>query len=236
MKKQPVILAFAILFIGFALIFCNGCKKDVSPVTPPVQNGIDTTRPTLSLFGASNIDIVLNSANFIDPGCTAFDNIDGDITPSIIITGSVNTNLAGIYVLSYSATDSSGNQNSVQRYVRVYNQAENLQGNYNVNDSTAGAPNIVYTETITPSTTINNRVLFSKFAANANCSVYGNKVGLTMSIPSQTVLNTGNPPADRTFTSISSSIVYGTNTTMYIYYSEITNGITTYGKGTYTKL
>ncbi len=228
MKKS--IFFYTIIVFLFGVTVLNACKKNVTPF-----DGLDATKPILTLIGLPNCDIILNSANYLDPGCTAMDDRDGDVTQSINITGTVNTNLAGTYTLTYTAHDYSGNINSIHRNVRVYNQAEILQGYYSVYDSTLANPNYFYSDVITPSVTINNRVLISKFAAYNPCVVYGNKIGLTIDIPTQTIFNVGNPPIDRTFSSLSSSIVIGLNTMLTIYYSETTNGNTIYGKGTYTK-
>jgi len=47
---------------------------------------------------------------FTDPGATAFDRPDGDITGSIVIGGdAVDTNSAGTYVITYDVQDSDGN-------------------------------------------------------------------------------------------------------------------------------
>jgi hypothetical protein len=37
---------------------------------------------------------------FTDPGATASDNLDGDITTKIVLAGSVNTNIIGSYKLT----------------------------------------------------------------------------------------------------------------------------------------
>ena len=46
---------------------------------------------------------------FNDPGATATDNYDGNITNNITISGSVDVNSAGTYVIAYNVTDSQGN-------------------------------------------------------------------------------------------------------------------------------
>lgn len=52
-------------------------------------------------------------------GVSAIDNVDGDITESIIITGKVNTSIADTYELLYEVTDAAGNKASVSRFVKV---------------------------------------------------------------------------------------------------------------------
>lgn len=56
---------------------------------------------------------------FTDPGATATDSVDGDLTSKIVETGSVNNATAGLYTLTYSATDSAGNIGTVSRVVTV---------------------------------------------------------------------------------------------------------------------
>ena len=68
----------------------------------------DTGVPEISLLGDNPINHELNTP-FTDPGATASDTIDGDITANIIATGTVNTALAGTYTLTYNVSDSTGN-------------------------------------------------------------------------------------------------------------------------------
>lgn len=77
----------------------------------------DIIPPVITLLGTGNITINAGSP-YIDAGATWTDNIDGSgiITPS----GVVNTSIAGLYILSYNYTDSSGNSGSfVTRQVTV---------------------------------------------------------------------------------------------------------------------
>ncbi len=79
---------------------------------------VDTTAPIVTLIGADSITIK-RGATFTDPGATALDNNDGDITGSIVVTGSVNTSAVGEYLLTYRVSDSSGNTATVTRKVTV---------------------------------------------------------------------------------------------------------------------
>jgi Bacterial surface protein, Ig-like domain len=71
-------------------------------------NVADTGAPTISLIGANPLYHELNTA-FVDPYATASDAADGDVTASIVVTGSVNSSVAGTYTLTYNASDSQGN-------------------------------------------------------------------------------------------------------------------------------
>ncbi len=78
----------------------------------------DTTDPVLSLSGANPMNIEAGST-FTDPGATATDGVDGDLTGSIQVSGSVNAAAPGTYTLTYSVSDAAGNSASATRTVVV---------------------------------------------------------------------------------------------------------------------
>ncbi|SEM14274.1 protein of unknown function [Aquimarina amphilecti] len=78
----------------------------------------DGTPPVIELIGDSEITINVGDS-FTDPGATASDDIDGDISTSITVSGTVDTNVPGVYTLVYSIEDSSGNTSSIERIVNV---------------------------------------------------------------------------------------------------------------------
>lgn len=65
------------------------------------------TAPVINLVGDNPLTIT-QYQNFVDPGATATDAEDDDATLQIDITGSVNTNIPGMYLLYYNVTDSQG--------------------------------------------------------------------------------------------------------------------------------
>lgn len=60
---------------------------------------------------------------YIEPGYTANDLEDGNITPSVVVTGTVDSSTAGIYVLTYTVTDSGGLTSSVTRTITIEDTA-----------------------------------------------------------------------------------------------------------------
>ena len=79
----------------------------------------DSIAPVITLLGDAAVSIEVGDT-YIDAGATAKDNYDGDITSSIVVTGSVDTNTIGIYTLSYDVTDTNGNvASTVTRTVNV---------------------------------------------------------------------------------------------------------------------
>ncbi|MBQ7345599.1 MAG: DUF5011 domain-containing protein, partial [Oscillospiraceae bacterium] len=94
---------------------------DPSGNVAQVQRAIryhDPEAPVLKLQGADHMKITAGDA-WSDPGCVASDNVDGDLSDKIVISGSVDRNTAGTYVLTYEVTDSYGNKASVRRTVVV---------------------------------------------------------------------------------------------------------------------
>ena len=81
-------------------------------------SGPDTTAPVITLNGSSNISLELGQT-YTELGATATDNVDGDLTSSIVTTGSVNTSIAGTYTITYSVSDAAGNAASATRTVTV---------------------------------------------------------------------------------------------------------------------
>ena len=95
--------------------------KDSSGNETTVERQIvraDLTPPTISLKGDASITINAGTA-YEEPGYTANDNIDGDITDKVVVSGSVNKYHAGTYTLTYTVTDEHGNTGTAQRTVVV---------------------------------------------------------------------------------------------------------------------
>ncbi|MDO8661438.1 MAG: DUF5011 domain-containing protein [Candidatus Woesearchaeota archaeon] len=185
MKKQ-IYLAAAVLFTA-GMMFIAGCKKD------------DTTPPAVSLLGSSSITASLQGS-LSDPGASADDDEDGDISSSVTSDWSStnpNLNLKGTYTITYSVSDAAGNTGTATRTVVVVNDADSRTGTYNC---TIVSPAWAYTQTITASTTKNNRILFSKFGDyDNNTGIYADVTGSTVDLPSQTAVNVGTPATTRTF-------------------------------------
>ena len=80
---------------------------------------VDTTAPIITLAGENTV-YVQNGENYTEAGYMAQDGCDGDITDRVTVSGDVDTSTAGSYILTYEVKDSSGNEASMQRTVRVY--------------------------------------------------------------------------------------------------------------------
>jgi hypothetical protein len=121
---------------GFAILSGTPRGRDVGQHTVIIQATEDTSAkltasqqfvitvdatgngPSLTLNGDTELNI-FQDWNFDDPGATARDIEDGDLTDRIQTEGTVNTSAPGVYVLTYAVSDSAGNSAQAVRIVRV---------------------------------------------------------------------------------------------------------------------
>jgi hypothetical protein len=79
----------------------------------------DAVPPVLALVGEASVEVPANS-NYSDAGATAEDNIDEDISGSVVAISNVNTAVVGNYTVTYNVTDFAGNiATPISRTVRV---------------------------------------------------------------------------------------------------------------------
>lgn len=81
-------------------------------------NVVDTESPVLVLQGDNPLTLVQGNA-YSEPGYSANDNVDGDITADVVVTGGVDHLTPATYTVNYVVTDSSGNQSAQTRTVVV---------------------------------------------------------------------------------------------------------------------
>ena len=83
-------------------------------------NVTDQDAPVITLLGDDPLEITVGDT-YTDPGATATDNVDGDLTGSIVVAGdAVDPNTVGTYVVTYNVSDQAGNAaNEVTRTVEV---------------------------------------------------------------------------------------------------------------------
>ncbi len=74
--------------------------------------------PSITLLGDNPLIVQLNDT-FTDPGATATDAQDGDLTADIMTTDDVDTSTVGDYTVTYTVEDSAGNMAQAQRTVTV---------------------------------------------------------------------------------------------------------------------
>lgn len=82
----------------------------------------DNVPPTMTLNGANPFTVELGLETYVEPGATAIDNVDGDISSRVMIGGEdVLSDTVGEYTVLYNVVDSAGNHfpDTLRRIVRV---------------------------------------------------------------------------------------------------------------------
>jgi hypothetical protein len=89
--------------------------------TVNVVDTSDPVPPVIILLGSASVFVELGT-DYTDAGATASDGIGGNITSSILVTGTVDNNTVGDYPLFYNVSDPVGNAaTQVTRTVTVVN-------------------------------------------------------------------------------------------------------------------
>jgi VCBS repeat-containing protein len=98
--------------------------RDATVLEVHANNGIgrlglgDRLAPTLELVGDTTLNIAAGQ-EYLDPGATAIDDIDGDISDKIVVSGIINPSAVGTQTISYTVADRAGNTTRKLRTVNV---------------------------------------------------------------------------------------------------------------------
>lgn len=86
--------------------------------------------PKIALTGGSSMKIKYGTT-FVEPGYTATDEVDGDLTSAVTVSGTVNSSKEGNYSITYKVKNSSGYEGTNTRNVEVYipSPVININGN-----------------------------------------------------------------------------------------------------------
>ena len=79
---------------------------------------VDVVPPVINLAGSEQMHIDQNTA-YEEPGFTASDDYDGDLTGSVHIEGEVDPAVCDTYTIQYSVTDAAGHETTAVRTVYV---------------------------------------------------------------------------------------------------------------------
>jgi surface protein len=105
-------------FFVLILMLSSCFNRTLSDALFELPETISNLPPVITLTGTAIIDIEIGGV-FIEPGVTATDATDGDLTSSVAISGILDTSTAGTYTIVYSVTDSDGNFSSIIRIIVV---------------------------------------------------------------------------------------------------------------------
>jgi|GEM_PF-2215795 len=122
--------------LGTTLVTCNASDVAGNAATETSFNITveDETPPVITLIGDATINLAIGQT-YTELGATAIDNVDGDVTSHIVITGSVDTAIAGTYYINYNVSDVAGN-NAEQKTRTVIVSALQIASEEKINIST----------------------------------------------------------------------------------------------------
>ncbi len=148
------------LTTGTATPTGGGGNTGTTTSTTGTSTLTDTTPPVIALNGQASITLSVGDT-YTEAGATANDNVDGNITNNIVITGSVNTSSSGTYTITYTITDSSSNTASIERIISVFQPSS---ATYNINVTASNASN------------------YTLSGSDRNGQISGNDPGITISL------------------------------------------------------
>lgn len=105
--------------ISYAVNDRGGNLDSVVRIVTVVAN--DITNPVITLLG-KNPDTLQRTVSYNDPGATAMDDKDGNITSKITKVSTIDSSKTGSYTITYSVKDLAGNTGTAVRTVIVINK------------------------------------------------------------------------------------------------------------------
>ena len=102
---------------SYQITYSIAYKKQKKEVIRKI-NVVDNTKPSIELNGKEEISLYVGDT-YNEENAKALDNYDGDITDKIVISGAVDTNKIGEYIITYKVNDSSNNESSIDRKIKV---------------------------------------------------------------------------------------------------------------------
>lgn len=111
----------------------------------------DGSPPSINILGDNPLIIEINSS-YTELGATASDSIYGDLTSSIVISGSVDTSMLGEYEINYTVSDPAGNTATATRIVKVVETIESSSSSGSGGVSSSSENLVIINETANAST------------------------------------------------------------------------------------
>ncbi len=168
------------LFTSFSLLFFDSCKRED-----------DTTDPVILLEGDNPYNVDSIGGGYREPGYTAVDDNDGDLTSKVIVeTPSIGFDSAKSYKVIYKVQDYSGNPFSTYRIVNIRNSVYFLEGVYNHDTIQCGTDTArIYQSTVTTSPVINGNFAINNFANKGQQAILNGKLDFTGNLTFETPAN-----------------------------------------------
>lgn len=94
--------------LQYIVTYNNGQEYKSSIIYIDSNTIPDTEKPVITLTNDSTINLYVGDT-YTEYGATAVDNVDGNISGEIVISGEVDTSVAGTYYVTYNVSDEAGN-------------------------------------------------------------------------------------------------------------------------------
>jgi hypothetical protein len=169
---------------------------------------VDTTPPVITLNGAAEITLECPAA-YNEPGAVVTDNCEP--SPTLVISGSVNSHMPGAYTITYTATDANGLTSTTTRTVKVVDNtpptvtlngpnpmtlecpATYLEPGAVANDGCYATPSLVISGTVDGHTLGTYRVTYTSTDGSGNTTVVERTINVVDTTPPTLVLKGPNP-------------------------------------------
>ncbi|MDD5569067.1 MAG: DUF5011 domain-containing protein, partial [Candidatus Pacebacteria bacterium] len=102
--------------IGDTTVTCSATDSGAHTATSTFTVTVQDSAPVITINGGDTLSVEYGSV-YADAGATASDAVDGTLT--VVVNGAVDTSILGEYKITYSATDSHGNNTEATRTVKV---------------------------------------------------------------------------------------------------------------------
>jgi len=112
--KTKLALLVVVALVALAVSVPLGDVLAASPVDLAkdfaVRQTVDATAAALGVYGEPCRNVVAAGSDWKDPGVTAWDLADGDITDKVVVDyGDLDLRKPGVYEITYNVMDSEGN-------------------------------------------------------------------------------------------------------------------------------
>jgi hypothetical protein len=112
--------SLSIAGLSVTLIACGTGDNNIGRALDQANQEPVIGMPSVTLIGGSEIAL-REGESYTEYGARASDNEDGDLTANILISGNVDSDTAGTYLLYYSVMDSDNNLAQAERRIEVIN-------------------------------------------------------------------------------------------------------------------
>tara|TARA_R110002153_G_scaffold230464_1_gene383669 strand:+ start:871 stop:1707 length:837 start_codon:yes stop_codon:yes gene_type:complete len=124
-----------LLLLSALLIFACSSDDSTSDYSSDIpDDNYDNLAPVITILGDALVTII-RGETYNDAGATAIDDVDGDLTSSIVINSNLDTANLGIYNIEYTVSDLAGNTAVSFRQVTV---VEDTTATINIGDYIEG--------------------------------------------------------------------------------------------------